>query len=43
MIRRGKNLLLSKDLGYVKADINDGLMEACDRIMMMLTKLYNSL
>jgi four helix bundle protein len=36
-------LLLSKDLGYIKEDIYDELLGSCDRIIMMLTKLYNSL
>lgn len=34
---------LSRDLGYIEADIAAELIEVCYRISMMLIKLYNSL
>ena len=36
-------LLLSKDLGYLKEKRYSELNDECERISMMLTKLYNSL
>ncbi|MCL5022279.1 MAG: four helix bundle protein [Nitrospirae bacterium] len=36
-------LLLSKDLGYITADIFNEYSGAYDRLLMMLTKLHNSL
>lgn len=36
-------LMLSKDLGYMKGSIFKEMMEAYERVSMMLTKLYSSL
>ena len=36
-------LLLSKDLSYIEKDKYDEMIEAYERISMMLTKLYSSL
>ena len=36
-------LLLSKDLKYIDEEKYSKVKEGCDRISMMLTKLYNSL